>query len=57
VDKRQTVKLIKARAEPFNEPGVTALFLYGSTARGSAEPGSDIDLFADLKVSAGENAH
>lgn len=47
MDKQQAVKLIKARTEPFKKLGVTALFLYGSTARGDAEPGSDIDIFVD----------
>lgn len=39
--------MIEAKSGPFKKLGVTALFLYGSTARGEARSGSDIDIFID----------
>ena len=33
-----------------NEYGITSLSLFGSTARGSQNPNSDIDLFVDTKT-------
>jgi uncharacterized protein len=47
MEKQKAIDVIEANAVPFKKLGVTALFLYGSTARNEAEPGSDIDIFID----------
>jgi uncharacterized protein len=47
MEKQKAIDAIEANAVPFRKLGVTALFLYGSTARDEAEPGSDIDIFID----------
>ena len=33
--------------QPLNEAGISALYLFGSTARNAAESGSDVDLLVD----------
>ena len=38
---------LRDHAEQLRSSGVGALYLFGSTARDEAEPGSDIDLFFD----------
>jgi uncharacterized protein len=47
MEKQKAISVIEAKAVPFKKLGVTALFLYGSTARGEARLGSDIDIFID----------
>jgi uncharacterized protein len=48
MDKDAAVKIIESNADPFRKLGVTAIYLYGSTARGEAIQGSDIDIFVDF---------
>jgi uncharacterized protein len=48
MEKQKAIDVIGAKAEPFKRLGVTALYLYGSTARGEAKIGSDIDIFIDI---------
>jgi uncharacterized protein len=47
MDKEAAVKIIESNADPFRKLGVTSVYLYGSTARGEAVHGSDIDIFVD----------
>jgi predicted nucleotidyltransferase len=42
------IEKLRANADAIRAFGVTALFLYGSTARGEAAENSDVDLFADV---------
>jgi len=44
----EAVSILRAHAEDIRRRGVTALYLYGSTARDEAGEQSDIDLFADV---------
>ncbi len=39
---------LRAQAPRLKERGITALWVFGSVARGDAHPGSDIDLMADI---------
>ncbi len=48
MEKQRAIDVIGAQAEPFRRLGVTALYLYGSTARDEARIGSDIDIFIDI---------
>jgi uncharacterized protein len=48
MEKQKAIDAIGSKAEPFRKLGVTALYLYGSTARGEARIGSDIDIFIDI---------
>jgi predicted nucleotidyltransferase len=43
----ETTAVLAAHAAPLRAMGVGALFMFGSTARDEAGPGSDIDLFFD----------
>jgi uncharacterized protein len=48
--KQKAIAAIQANAEPFKKLGVSALYLYGSTARGKARLDSDIDIFIDVET-------
>lgn len=48
MEKQRAIDVIGAQAETFRRLGVTALYLYGSTARDEARIGSDIDIFIDI---------
>lgn len=43
----ETIGLLRRHADDIRGFAVTGLYLFGSTARGEAEPASDIDLFID----------
>jgi predicted nucleotidyltransferase len=43
-----TIEKLRADADAIRAFGVTALYLYGSTARDDAGASSDVDLFADV---------
>jgi uncharacterized protein len=42
------IEKLRAHADAIRAQGVTALYLYGSTAREAAGDASDVDLFADV---------
>lgn len=46
----QALHRLTADAERMKALGVTALYLFGSTARGEAGPESDVDLFVDYDL-------
>ena len=49
--KEECIKLLKKYMNILkSEYGITSLSLFGSTARGSQNPNSDIDLFVDTKT-------
>ncbi|MFY9623090.1 MAG: nucleotidyltransferase family protein [Rhodoplanes sp.] len=43
----ETITLLRRHADDIRGFAVTGLYLFGSTARGEAEPSSDVDLFVD----------
>ena len=45
MQKRAALAKLRRHAEELRAQGVTALYLFGSTARDEARPDSDIDLF------------
>jgi predicted nucleotidyltransferase len=46
--RNDVIRTLRAHADTIRGYGVTALYLYGSTARDQAGDQSDIDLFADV---------
>jgi len=42
------VDRIRARADAVRAPGATALYIYGSRARGEARADGDLDVFVDF---------
>ena len=53
MNKRAVIKALSRHAGDIRAFGVEHLYLFGSTARGKAARGSDVDLFVDLKEDAG----
>jgi uncharacterized protein len=47
VNKANLVELLRRYGAALRESGATALFVFGSRARGSERPDSDLDLFVD----------
>lgn len=47
LDRETIVKRLKAHEAELRARGVSALYLFGSVARGESGPGSDVDLFFD----------
>jgi predicted nucleotidyltransferase len=42
-------RLIEPEKEALRAKGVAALYVFGSVARGEAEPGSDVDVLIDIE--------
>lgn len=47
LDRANLVEVLRKYAAALRESGATALFVFGSRARGSERPDSDLDLFVD----------
>ena len=47
MDQKTAVAELRRHADQLRREGVTALYLFGSTARSEARDGSDVDLFFD----------
>lgn len=47
MDCEQAIARLKEREADLKRIGVKSLYLFGSTARGEAQPTSDVDLFFD----------
>jgi predicted nucleotidyltransferase len=52
MNKRTALKTLSTHAKEIRSFGVAHLYLFGSTARGGARSGSDVDVFVDLKKDA-----
>jgi uncharacterized protein len=53
----ETIAALRNRAAEIRAHGVTALYVFGSTARGEAGPDSDVDLFVDYDPEAFDFVH
>lgn len=49
--KEDVVSALRVEADAVKAFGATALYLFGSTARNTAGPGSDVDIFIDYDES------
>jgi hypothetical protein len=52
MNKRTTLKTLLMHAKDIRAFGVAHLYLFGSTVRGRARRGSDVDVYVDLKKGA-----
>ncbi|MGQ0672584.1 MAG: nucleotidyltransferase family protein [Hyphomicrobium sp.] len=51
METRLAIDMLRRRADAFKAEGATALYLYGSRARGTHRPDSDLDIFVDYDPS------
>ncbi len=56
MNRNEAVRSLKAHADAIKALGATSLYLFGSTARNEAAPGSDLDLFVDYDPAGKFNA-
>lgn len=47
MDRSALIEVLKKYATPLRQNGATGLYLFGSRARGTHRPDSDLDLFVD----------
>jgi hypothetical protein len=52
MNKRTALKTLSTHAKDIRAFGVAHLYLFGSTAKGTARGSSDVDVFVDLKKNA-----
>lgn len=50
MDRDAIIAKLKAQTAAFRALGISALYLFGSAARGEAGPDSDVDLFCDYRA-------
>jgi predicted nucleotidyltransferase len=53
----ETINALRDHAADIRAHGVTALYVFGSAARGEAGPDSDVDLFVDYDPEAFDFVH
>lgn len=56
MDRSHAIARLQEQADTVHGMGATALFLFGSTARGAASTASDLDLFIDYDQASRFNA-
>ena len=54
--RNETLNRLATHEQTIRAMGAQSLFLYGSTARDEATPGSDVDLYLDYAADVGFNA-
>jgi uncharacterized protein len=47
--KNEAIAILRDQRQAITARGVTALYLFGSTAEGRARPDSDLDVFLDIE--------
>jgi predicted nucleotidyltransferase len=52
MDRDQALEVLRAHRDELSRRGVRHAALFGSTARGQAQPGSDLDIMVDLDPAA-----
>jgi uncharacterized protein len=56
MNRAEAIDKLRNRADAIRAMGATSLFVFGSTGRDEARPGSDLDLFIDYAAGSRFNA-